>query len=238
MATMTLDKQQSTYVLNLTNGNQENALNKAVLEEYFAIFDEIESDKNNACLIIRSDHPKTFCNGLDLAWLMQQSLEDKKTFTLQLENMLLRLALLNLPVIAEIGGNAYAGGAILASACDFRFMRSDRGRFCFPEVHLGIPFTDIIAEIVQLLPNQHAIWEMSLTGKTMTGTECLQSQIVHQIEPIESLSHEVFKFAEDMAQKHRLTYAVIKRQLRHRIVESAKQRQLYDPEKFAHPFMI
>ena len=48
MATMTLDKQQSTYVLNLTNGNQENALNKAVLEEYFAIFDEIESDKNNA----------------------------------------------------------------------------------------------------------------------------------------------------------------------------------------------
>lgn len=148
MASMTLDKQQSTYVLNLTNGNQENALNKAVLEEYFAIFDEIESDKNNACLIIRSEHPKTFCNGLDLAWLMQQSLEGKKAFTLQLENMLLRLALLNLPVIAEIGGNAYAGGAILASACDFRFMRSDRGRFCFPEVHLGIPFTDIIAEIV------------------------------------------------------------------------------------------
>ena len=98
-------------MLNLTNGNQENALNKAVLEEYFAIFDEIESDKNNACLIIRSDHPKTFCNGLDLAWLMQQSLEDKKAFTLQLENMLLRLALLNLPVVAEIGGNAYAGGA-------------------------------------------------------------------------------------------------------------------------------
>jgi ribosomal protein L35AE/L33A len=69
----------------------------------------------------------------------------KKAFTLQLENMLLRLALLNLPVIAEIGGNAYAGGAILASACDFRFMRSDRGRFCFPEVHLGIPFIRFIA---------------------------------------------------------------------------------------------
>jgi len=128
------------------------------------------------------------------------------------------LALLNLPVIAEISGNAYAGGAILASACDFRLMRADKGRFCFPEVKLTIPFTDCIAEIVQLLPNQHAIWEMSLTGKSMTGIECLDTHVVHQIHPAESLNAEVFKFAEEMSQKHRLTYAVIKRQLRQRML--------------------
>ena len=114
MASLHLDKQQSIYVLTLINGDQENALNKDVLDEYISVFDEIENDKNNASLIIRIDHHKTFCNGLDLAWLMQQSIEDKKAFTTQLEDMLLRLALLNLPVIAEINGNAYAGGAILA----------------------------------------------------------------------------------------------------------------------------
>lgn len=238
MASLHLDKQQSIYVLTLINGDQENALNKDVLDEYISVFDEIENDKNNASLIIRSDHHKTFCNGLDLAWLMQQSIEDKKAFTTQLEDMLLRLALLNLPVIAEINGNAYAGGAILASACDFRFMRSDKGRFCFPEIKLTIPFTDIIAEIVQLLPNQYATWEISLTGKSMTGVECLQAQVVSQIHSVESLQTETLRFAEDMSQKHRLTYAVIKRQLRHRIVEIAKQRQLYNPEKFAHPFIL
>ncbi|WP_228273323.1 pseudouridine synthase, partial [Acinetobacter junii] len=42
-----------------------NALNKDVLDEYISVFDEIENDKNNASLIIRSDHHKTFCNGLD-----------------------------------------------------------------------------------------------------------------------------------------------------------------------------
>ena len=41
-----------------------------------------------------------------------------------------------------------------------------------------------------------------------------------------------------MAQKHRLTYAVIKTQLRHRLVQIAKQRQIFDQEKYAHPFMI
>lgn len=79
MATMSLDKQQSVYLLTLQNGDQQNALNKTVLEEYLEIFDEIESDQNNASLIIRSDHTKTFCNGLDLAWLMQQSIEEKKS---------------------------------------------------------------------------------------------------------------------------------------------------------------
>lgn len=79
---------------------------------------------------------------------------------------------------------------------------------------------------------------MSLTGKSMTGIECLQAQVVSQIHSVESLQTETLRFAEDMSQKHRLTYAVIKRQLRHRIVEIAKQRQLYNPEKFAHPFIL
>ena len=33
MATMSLDKQQSIYILTLHNGDHENALNKVVLEE-------------------------------------------------------------------------------------------------------------------------------------------------------------------------------------------------------------
>ena len=49
--------------------------------------------------------------------------------------------------------HAYAGGALIASACDFRTMRADRGRFCFPEVDIKIPFTPIMTEIVRLLPN-------------------------------------------------------------------------------------
>lgn len=58
MASLHLDKQQSIYVLTLINGDQENALNKDVLDEYISVFDEIENDKNNASLIIRSDHHK------------------------------------------------------------------------------------------------------------------------------------------------------------------------------------
>ena len=36
------------------------------------------------------------------------------------------------------GDNAYGGGALIASACDFRTMRADRGRICFPEIDLKL----------------------------------------------------------------------------------------------------
>ncbi|NIQ10218.1 MAG: enoyl-CoA hydratase/isomerase family protein, partial [Gammaproteobacteria bacterium] len=68
-------------------------------------------------------------------------------FIEELENLLLRLAILDLPTVVAINGNCYAGGALIASACDFRYMRADRGRFCFPEVKIEKAFTPVMIEV-------------------------------------------------------------------------------------------
>ncbi|MDP2227596.1 MAG: enoyl-CoA hydratase/isomerase family protein, partial [Moraxellaceae bacterium] len=115
MSFMQLDKQDGVYVLTLTNGEKDNTFNPDVLAEYHARFDEIEASRDDAALLITSNHPKTFCNGIDLPWLMTQDADGFSGFVQSLENMFLRLAVLNLPVIAAINGNCYAGGAIMAS---------------------------------------------------------------------------------------------------------------------------
>jgi len=226
MGTIKLEKQESVYILTLTNGDKDNTFNNEVLAEYMDVFDRIEADKENAALLITSPHAKTFCNGIDLAWLMTQEPEDFKSFIKRLENFFIRLSILNLPVIASIGGNCYAGGAIMASACDFRYMREDRGRFCFSEVKIKMPFTPAMLATIQLLPNRQALWEMALTSNAYGGYDCLRRQVVDKLFGDDHLFFESRKLAEEMALKHRPSYAAIKRGLRAEMMALALQRGL------------
>jgi enoyl-CoA hydratase/carnithine racemase len=226
MAFMKLEKKGSVYILTLTHGEKDNTFTPDVLAEYHQHLDRIESHGENAALLITSDHPKTFCNGIDLPWLLTQSPEGFQAFVTQLENLLLRVAVLNLPVIAAINGNCYAGGAILASACDFRFMREDRGRFCFSEVNIKIPFTPVMVDVISLLPDAQALRDLALTGKAVGGMEAYKMKVADRIYGETALFSEALSFAEAMAEKHRATYSAIKRSLRPKLVETARARGL------------
>ena len=51
--------------------------------------------------------------------------------------------------IAAINGHAFAAGAMVALAHDFRVMRNDRGFFCLPEVDIGMTFTDSMESVIK-----------------------------------------------------------------------------------------
>ena len=159
MATMQLDLKEGIHILTLTNADNggDNRLTTEIVSEYLAALDTVEQYQGNTALLLTCEHEKTFSTGINLDWLMQLDDAGRREFSTVFEILLCRLALLNAPTVACINGNAYAGGAILASAADFRVMRSDRGRFCFPEVNIKIPFTPVTSDIGQLLPNQQAV---------------------------------------------------------------------------------
>lgn len=226
MATLKLEKQESIYVLTLINGENDNTFNDDVLLEYHDAFDRIEADRENAALLIQSSHEKTFCNGIDLTWMMTHYEEKLPDFMERLENFFIRLSVLNVPVVAAINGNCYASGAIMASACDFRIMREDKGRFCFSELKYKMPFTPGMLEVIQALPNKHSLWELALTSRAYGGFDCLRKQIVDDVCSIENLPYRSLKLAEDLAAKHRPTYVEIKRGLRPQLTALAHSRGL------------
>lgn len=226
MSYMKLEKKGAVYVLTLTNGDKDNTFNPEVLDAYNECLDRIEDHPDNTALLVTSDHPKTFCNGIDLTWLLTQSPEGFQAFVEKLENVLLRFAVLNVPVIAAINGNCYAGGAILASACDFRFMREDKGRFCFSEVNIKIPFTPVMVDIIRQLPDAQSLRDLALTGKAVGGGEALKMKVADRIHSEATLYQEAMAFAETMAEKHRATYTTIKRSLRPELARVALARGL------------
>ena len=218
MSTMTLTVENGINLLTLTNGDNENGLTLDVVNEYLENLDKVEAYEGDTAFVLASDHAKTFCNGINLEWLMSAPPETAKEFVSQLEKLYLRVALLNMPTIACINGNCYAGGAILASAFDFKTMREDRGRFCYPEVNIRIPFTELMFEIINLNPNKRALKEMALLGSAFTGAESLERDVVDHLFSMEELLPKTLEMAAMLAQKDRKTYTIIKRGLRKDLV--------------------
>jgi len=223
MTTMNLQLTDGVHILTLTNAENggDNRLTTEVVEEYLAALDIVEQYQGNTALLLTCSHEKTFCTGINLDWLLPLNDADRREFTTAFETLLCRLALLSAPTVACINGNAYAGGAIVASATDFRLMRSDRGRFCYPEVDIKIPFTQVSSDIGQLLPNQQAVKNMMLTGVAYTGLECAELQIVDAIYPQDQLQQEAFSLAKTLASKDRQTYCTNRNLMRPEIVAHA-----------------
>jgi len=222
MAALDLKKDGSIFVVTMCDQEGANTFTDEVINEHHRVLDEIESSTGSGAVILTSSHPKTWTQGINLEWLVTKPPEYFPQFKDLLDGFLIRWALLDLPTIACLTGHTYAGGAILASGFDFRLMREDKGWFCFPEVDIKIPFSPIMHEIVDLLPNKRALRDLLLTGKRIGGTEAAQLGIVDAAYPEETLFEKAMEIARAMSQKDRPTYATIKKGMRSKLAGMRK----------------
>lgn len=162
--------------------NAANRQNLAFAEQMNRCFDQILGDQSIYSIVLTSSDEKNFSQGVDVEWLTQKFAEQDfntiKKFMYEMNTVFKRLLLMPLPVVAAINGHAYGNGAILSCACDFRFMRKDKGFFCFPEVDVNIPFLPgMIAFVKKALP-EYLFNEMLLTGKRVAATELEHHNVI------------------------------------------------------------
>ncbi|MES2720969.1 MAG: enoyl-CoA hydratase/isomerase family protein [Pseudomonadota bacterium] len=214
MSAVQLSREGAVWVLTMTQG--DNRFNDASLAEWHAALDTVESTTGPVALVITSADPKFFSNGIDLEGIFASHGAEYliNTFVPRLDAFLLRMARFPMPVVMAMNGHAYAGGALLAATGDFRVMRADRGRFCFPEVDIKLPFTPIMDQIVKLLPNAQAAWTMAVTAAAWGGEECLQRGVVDAAVGESEVLPSALAMAQQLAGKDRSTYAAIKRRWR------------------------
>ena len=211
------------HVATITLNDGENRFNPDFLNAYLGVLDEIERATEATTLVVTSSHEKIFSNGIDLEWLVPviqgNDIARAKDFFYLLNRLFKRIATYPLVTVAGISGHAFAGGAIMCCAFDFRFMRSDRGFFCFPEVDLGIPFLPGMNALLKKAMPMYMVEYMEYTGARLTADQCVDHHIVHKAFPVETLMAKTMAFAMTV-NKRRPVVAEMKKRLNQSIVQA------------------
>ncbi len=221
MAIIEWEKKGTVAVINMCNG--ANKQNMEFVKELNRNFDEILENEDIFSIVLTSSDEKNFCQGIDLDWLGQK-MNDKefdliKAFMYGINNIFKRILLMPVPVIAAINGHAFGNGAMLACTCDFRFMKKDRGFFCFPEVNISIPFLPGMIEFVRKAIPEYQFNEMILSGKRVGAQELEKNHvIIKACENGEELLKESLAFA-DTFKKKRGIFAELKKRMHKDIIK-------------------
>lgn len=202
----TLDRVEDVFVLNL--GADENRLHPDWLASVNAGLDEVEGADGPRALVTTATG-KFWSNGLDLDWLTVNP-EQLSEYLGSVHALLARFLSMPVMTIAAIQGHAFAAGAMLTLAHDFRVMRAGRGFWCLPEVDIHMPFTAGMAALIQSRLSKHTAHEAMLTGRRYGGTDALTAGIVDYAVADDEVVSTAHDLAQSLAAKAGNTVGAIK----------------------------
>jgi enoyl-CoA hydratase/carnithine racemase len=197
-----IELKRENGVATLCMRSGENRFNPPFIGELSRALDEVEGAEEPTALVLTGDG-KFFSNGLDLAWMSGEGRDRAGEVLRGMLGIFARLLSSPIPSVAALNGHAFAGGAMLALACDFRVMRSDRGFFCIPEIDLGLPLHPAMASLIAARLPKLTAHEAIITGKRYGGVEAQARGIVDVAVPAVDLMSKSLALAAPLAGKNR-----------------------------------
>lgn len=118
------EKRGSGAVFTIDRPEKRNAINEEVMDGLSAAVEAVKEDESLRYFAVTGEGQSAFCSGGDLSEFHKLRTEEEAAPMLgKMADILLRMSLLPVPVIALIDGHAVGGGCEIATACDFRLVR-------------------------------------------------------------------------------------------------------------------
>ena len=165
-------------VITLNRPEARNALVREIREGLFAAWDRFERDPALRVAILTGAGDKAFCAGGDLKEMVERRLQVPPRDMFPVPGDSLELSK---PTIAAVNGVAFAGGFMLAQACDL-CVASTRAQFAITEVKVGRS-SPWAAPLIHMIP-QRIMMEIVLTGKPISAQRAYEVGLVNRlVEP-------------------------------------------------------
>ncbi|MDG2511419.1 enoyl-CoA hydratase/isomerase family protein [Sphingobium yanoikuyae] len=179
-------------ILTINRPDQRNALGRDVREGLRAAWDRFEHDPALRVAILTGAGDKAFCAGGDLKEMVDtgMTVPPRAMFPLPYDSIEL-----SKPTIAAVNGVAFAGGWMIAQACDL-CVASTAARFAITEVKVGrsSPWS---APLIHMIP-QRIMMEIILTGKPITASRAYEIGLVNRLAEPEALMQAALDLAAEI----------------------------------------
>ncbi len=187
-------------LLILNRPERRNALNRALVVELSDVLSQLAASLEVRAVVL-TGAGITFCAGMDLkeaeAFNSGPEAERQAIVDLRgLADLIQQLHTLGKPTIAALNGDALAGGAGLATACDF-VVASPRVRLSWPEVKRGLVAAIVLHDLVRQAGERRAR-ELLLTGEPIAAEQAAQWGLVNRVVAPELVQDEALALARSL----------------------------------------
>ena len=204
-AAITYDKKNHIAYITLNRPEANNIINQQLAQELEDICCKINQDDDIYVVIITGAGDKAFCCGSELERLIQAGgtirassakLKDKP----EGYGAAKAVASICQPVIAAVNGDALGQGLELALSCDIR-LASNKARFGFPQVALGLIPTDGGTQRLPRIVGRGKALELILAGEVISAEAAFEIGLVNKVVAGDNLASEAETMAETITTK-------------------------------------
>lgn len=186
-----------------------NPLNKQIFNELIHLMGRLDENLQVRVIILTGQGEKAFVAGADIHEIAAQDLVGIMEMNKRSRLAFSAVENVSKPVIAAINGVALGGGLELALACDLRIC-SDRAKFAFPEIGLGIIPGGGGTQRLQKIVGQGIAKELLYFGEMIDAERALELHLVNKVVPADELLPAAKEWARKLAEKPPIALRVLK----------------------------
>lgn len=196
--------------ITLNRPERRNAMTPEMQMELIAALEE--AAQSDSRVLVLAGAGEAFCAGLDLSTL--QAMENKgaaehRTDAERIARLFLALYDMPVPTIASVHGAAIAGGAGLATICDFT-VATPAAKFGFTEVRIGF-VPALVSAFLTLQIGDKWSRDLLLTGRIVDAAEAHRIGLVNEVVAAEKLAERVQALADVLIANSPKSLTVTKR---------------------------
>lgn len=222
------EKKDDLAIITLSRA-KSNAINDAMLVELTQIVNEAADDENVRGIVLASDQPRFFSGGFDVKEVFAYDREQMRDFFGRFIDLYEKLHRLPKPVVAAVGGHAFAGGAFLVLTADLRiFAQGDFG-FALNEINFAVVLpSGMVRMAIDAVGIRHAR-DLLFYGAPVSPSDALKIGLAKELTAPEAVLERAVTHARALAEKPRGAFAAVKKSFLEATGHTASDRNWLEP---------